>query len=567
MRTPMKRRMIATFRTSRLLRFTTSVVIAGHMLSATPVLAQDLTQATVKASAQAAKDVTSVVERGTERTVRKSKRLVADAQRKLRKASVRVNRTVPTVTSPVLEPAFGVDVTTEMITRARIFEEPLTPVGVPSAEDNRSLGHLLQTIASMPRDQQVMRIDQYLQDRPASPWRPSLLTNAATLYAREGYYSRAAAHWQQAWELTRDAAEPGPRAIADYTVSAWLAQLTMFGQLDKLGTVLSAVEGRNVRGTATAKVSAARETLMLLSTNHELATFSGPEALKAYLGVVPTRTPEQSRSTIVQYHPPVSGTTLSDLQSVSRRAEMELEMVHLAPIGEIPVPSIVHLRSQHYSAIVGEKDGRYIVRDPALGGEVLLTGAAIRDESTGYFLLSPQQRATSGARVVPAGEAATVLGHCLLGATWDHDPPCPRCDNPGPGGSGLPKYTLHPQKLSVLIDDVPVGYTPPVGPGITFQLSYDHREQRHPQTIDYGSVGSMWSHNWLSYVTEGALTVMLRGQGMEYHAGMSFQVMTGATLVQVTNDPPRYERRLRDGTVEVFTLGDRPRRNPAAASS
>jgi YD repeat-containing protein len=34
--------------------------------------------------------------------------------------------------------------------------------------------------------------------------------------------------------------------------------------------------------------------------------------------------------------------------------------------------------------------------------------------------------------------------------------------------------------------------------------------------------------------------------------------MTGATLVQVTNDPPRYERRLRDGTVEVFELGDRP---------
>jgi len=27
-------------------------------------------------------------------------------------------------------------------------------------------------------------------------------------------------------------------------------------------------------------------------------------------------------------------------------------------------------RSQHYSAIVGEKDGRYLVRDAALGGEL-----------------------------------------------------------------------------------------------------------------------------------------------------------------------------------------------------
>ena len=79
------------------------------------------------------------------------------------------------------------------------------------------------------------------------------------LYAREGYYSRAASSWEQVWELTRGATDPGPRAIADYTVGAWLAQLTMFGQLDKLGTVLSAVEGRDVRGTAGAKVSMARE--------------------------------------------------------------------------------------------------------------------------------------------------------------------------------------------------------------------------------------------------------------------------------------------------------------------
>jgi ABC-type bacteriocin/lantibiotic exporter with double-glycine peptidase domain len=125
---------------------------------------------------------------------------------------------------------------------------------------------------------------------------------------------------------------------------------------------------------------------------------------------MPTRAPDESRKAIVRYHPSVSGTTLTDLQHLSRAAGMDLEMVHLAPVGEIPVPSIVHLRSQHYSAIVGEQDGRYIVMDPGLGGQFLLTGAAIRDESTGYFLVSPQQRATIGARPVPDGEAAGVLG-------------------------------------------------------------------------------------------------------------------------------------------------------------
>ena len=285
-----------------------------------------------------------------------------------------------------------------------------------------------------------------------------------------------------------------------------------------------------------------------------MATFSGPEALKSYLGVRPTATPEQSRTTIVTYHPPVSGTTLRDLQGLAQSAAMDLEMVHLAPIGEIPVPSIVHLRSQHYSAIVGEKDGRYIVRDPGLGGMFLLTGAAIRDESTGYFLVTPGQAAALGARAVPDGEAVSVLGHCAPGLPYGGD--CADCERRrGPGPGGTPNYALHPQKISLLIDDVPLGYTPPIGPPINVHLSYDHREERHPQTIDYGSVGPMWSHNWLSYVTEGPLTVMLRGQGQEFHLGMNFQVLSGATLVQVTNDPPRYERRLRDGTVEVFDAG------------
>lgn len=277
------------------------------------------------------------------------------------------------------------------------------------------------------------------------------------------------------------------------------------------------------------------------------------------------------------YHPPVSGTTLVDLRRVSKEAGMDLEMVHIAPVGEIPVPSIVHLRSQHYSAIVGVKDGKYIVRDPGLGGVLMLTGAAIRDEASGYFLISSEQNSVLNARVVREDEASRVLGHCAPGGPAPGGPADPSCGGPGPGGpqdtedgedpedpedpeecKGMPSYRFHPQKVSLILDDVPVGYTPPVGPPINFHLSYDHREGRHPQTIDYGNVGPMWSHNWLSYVTEGPLSVMLRGQGMEWFFGFSSQILSQATLTEVSNDPPRYERRLPNGAVEIFELGDRP---------
>jgi len=338
--------------------------------------------------------------------------------------------------------------------------------------------------------------------------------------------------------------------------------MVSFGQMERMGTLFAAIEGRNVRGTAGSQVSVAREGYMLLSTNHEMATFSGPAALVGYLSVSPTRSPEQSRRTIYAYHSPMTGTSLADLHVLARDAGLGLEMVHLSPMGDIPVPSIVHLKSQHYSVVIGEKDGRYVIRDPALGGLQSMSGAALRDEATGYLLVSPALRTALGARVVRDEEAAAVLGHCQPGGPAANDPPCPNCGGGGPGPGGMPSYSFHPQKVSLIIDDVPLGYTPPVGAPINFHLSYDHRENRHPQTFNFGHVGPMWSHNWLSYVTEGGMWVTLRGIGQEAHLGMAYQVLSRAVLVQVSSTPIRYERRLPDGTVEVFTVADRPAGQP-----
>src|SRR6478736_5261375 len=153
-----------------LLRATTCVVILGQLLIAAPVLAADVTQAAIKSGG----------------------RLTADAKRRLAKATVRVNRTVPTVAPPSLEVSFGDNVTTDMIRHARLFDEPLIPIGSPGFEENRALGRMLEVISTLPRETQLNRIDAFLLDHTASPWKASLLSNAATLYAKEGYFSRAA---------------------------------------------------------------------------------------------------------------------------------------------------------------------------------------------------------------------------------------------------------------------------------------------------------------------------------------------------------------------------------------
>jgi hypothetical protein len=114
----MKHRLFSTLcRSSRLMRRATAVVIAGQIVIGAPTLAQDATQAVVKAGTRAARDL----------------------ERKAAKARVKVNRTVPTVTPPSLEVTFGADVTTEQLRRARVFGELLTPTREPGAEDNRAL--------------------------------------------------------------------------------------------------------------------------------------------------------------------------------------------------------------------------------------------------------------------------------------------------------------------------------------------------------------------------------------------------------------------------------------------
>jgi YD repeat-containing protein len=165
------------------------------------------------------------------------------------------------------------------------------------------------------------------------------------------------------------------------------------------------------------------------------------------------------------------------------------------------------------------------------------------------------------------GEAASIVGHCNPGKPSNAPPPCPHCSDPPPGGpGGMPVYGIHPTSAALVIDDAPLGYVPPIGPDMSFRLSYNHRGKT-PATFGYGNVGNLWTFNSLSYITDnGWLTVppydmtvvYLRGHGSESYAPQDTQnLISGATVVQISDNPANYERRLPDGTVEVYSLADR----------
>ena len=77
----------------------------------------------------------------------------------------------------------------------------------------------------------------------------------------------------------------------------------------------------------------------------------------------------------------------------------------------VPVPAIVHWRVGHFAAIVGERDGRFEVRDPNFGHQGLwVTQAALDAEASGYFLAPAEAAKTSGWRRVADAEAEAIWG-------------------------------------------------------------------------------------------------------------------------------------------------------------
>jgi len=295
---------ISEFRRSRVTRIAIAVVVAGQVLSGAPIFAQEAARAAVAAGDRA----------------------LATAQKKIEKSRVRVNRTVPTVTPPNIDPMFGLNVTTAALMKARFFPEQLIPTSEPTADDNAALARTLERVAISPRDRHPEILNAYIQDHPASPWRATLLATAGTLYAREGYFSRAQSYWNQAWELTRDIDDRKVRVLADYAFGESIEQMVKFGQVAKLEARLKEAGGRDFRGASGIKVANGREAVGLLRNKHHLAIFSGPEALKMYLTVRPIDNLETAVRTIAKYHPSMEGTTMTELRDLGSSVGMKLSM-------------------------------------------------------------------------------------------------------------------------------------------------------------------------------------------------------------------------------------------------
>jgi len=497
------------------------------------------------------------------------------------------NRTVPKVTPPASTLTFSDEPTVQEIFNSHVFPEPLVPLGgTPTAQENAALARALLVFYSRRDLQWIAPLQIFLGQHPQSPWNASLLVSIAGVLRDAGAFSRAMETADAAWELTKDATDQHGRAIADLAFAESISIAAMFGQADVVKTRAESLAGRDIRGPAGVRVKAARETIGMIVSHPENIIASGPEAVRVLWKLRGSKPPdvrlgssrndldvgsEGSRSdpalpaALRTFVPTIAGTSLAQVADLAKQTGLRMQMAKRVDARDLPLPAIMHWQLGHFSAVVAEDGARYQVIDVALGGARWIPRDLLLAESSGYWLL-PDESA-QGWTAVSTTEAVDIVGHsCPPGGPPPRPPKCPKC---GKRDKGMPVYTLDEVTASLVLSDQPTTYTAPRGPDVTFRLSYNHRDVTQPQIFTYANLGPMWGFPWARFIQEepmvcgqtcdpahvwvqmpsGAAEIYSSPNGLgEYPAHWSSK----AVLVRTSTNPLRYERRLPDGSVEVF---------------
>src|SRR5262249_35641958 len=138
-------------------------------------------------------------------------------------------------------------------------------------------------------------------------------------------------------------------------------------------------------GPATERIVGAREGLDNMRTRPEISFRCGPLALhRIKLSVDP-----QNPGTDV-VHAAAStprGLSLLQVAELSQQLRLDFPMAYRQPGTQFIVPCVVHLKLDHYAAMVQQEGDRYLLQDSTFGNDTWATREVLETETSGYFLI------------------------------------------------------------------------------------------------------------------------------------------------------------------------------------
>jgi RHS repeat-associated protein len=446
--------------------------------------------------------------------------------------------------------AFPANPSAEDISRARVFDESLVPVGgVPGATENTALARALVEYSRRATVDDFSSLTEFLQRHPRSAWKAALLTCLGLEYYKAAYYSRSLEAWCEAWALGQNATNLQGKFLADRAVCELAGLYSRLGHMNDLEALLKSVEQRVFIGGATERISLAREALWMMQNKPGVSFRCGPLALQRILLSDQSLLASAATNAMMAIFNSAStqqGFSLPQVAELSKQIGLNYQMAYREKTGDFAVPSVVHWKAGHYAAMV-ERDGdRYLLEDPTFANSVWATKRALEAETSGYFLI-PAGRLPSGWRKVNAKEGAAIWGK---GVTSGNDPDNYTCNDLQTGscggsdcGMGMPVSSVHMMLANLQIRDTPVGYTPPFGPAVPFTLRYNHRDYLYvsqPGGISVSiNFGPRWSYDWNGRIRDNPNNP--RADVKYFVGGGGALTFTGFDPITQTFAPQQYE--------------------------
>lgn len=480
--------------------------------------------------------------------------------------------------------------------RYGVFAEPLLTSNTPSPAEKNALMKAINAYRQTGDAGNTVALERYIAAHPKSPWRASLWLDIGLAKRDAGRFSAAIRAFDQARDTAQATRDPALRKVAIRAMSEQLLLETRLGHQQAVIALIKEAQQMGMSVQDTMAMSLAEDGLWDMQHHPERAFQCGWIALQSLWrlnGIEVHSAPPEAMSA------GQNGYNLAQLVAMSTDVHHPVTAVRIDNRSEIPVPSIAHWKTGHFATILSEQNGRYRVADPTVtGGSLWMSADAVHSESSGYFLVPTHANTlASNEHLVSPIEAATIRG---AGYTTLNDPhgfcgcnqqvtgsngssggvngaggntggaTAGAVSAPAPSPSnGMPSYSISPMLVSLTLTDTPLSYAPPKGMPIDITFNYNQLDIDQPTTFTFGNVGPLWTHNWLSYVQDdpnsagnNVLVYMPGGPGRLY-AGFNSsngtftpEAETGAQLVETSSSPVTYQRRYRDGSVDIYSQSD-----------
>ncbi len=426
---------------------------------------------------------------------------------------------------------------------AHFLEEPLVPMSTTKSEaEDKALLDALHLFRTRSEPDDFSALEAFLSSYPQSRWKVSLLSNLGSLYRQSGYFSRALKAFEEAWQIGKGETESRRAATVNRTLGEWMDLQARIGRYEWLDPMSKTITNRRIIGSASEKITGAKDGLWTMVNTPDRAFLCGPFALtriakhRALPGSVELELRKETSS--------LKGTSLQQLQRLADRTGMELQMARRIPGSKVLLPAVVHWKVGHFAAIIREVDGRYEIQDPTFAKDIWISQGALDEEASGYFLV-PTGELPAGWNQMTSEEGAEVWGR---GSTSGPDPnQISEHDHKTCTGdsTGMARHAFHLLTANLNIVDTPLGYEPPRGPSVQFRVTYNYRESAQPGNFNYSNLGPKWTFDWMSYVSDNPTTAVdpaycyLRGGGGEVYERAA--LCTPAPETSCDNITPPYD--------------------------